>query len=204
MFDVVDDATKALLTGKGLGVSGSGHNRYHLSISGCSSSIDIQSFHGTERLSEPFSYQIRFTSVDLNITPQDVLNCSAKFFFQDPSDLEPQRRVYGVITAFSKISSSKDQTSYGVTLEPRLALLRKTQYTSIFQNQSIPQIVEKILRTRHGFEGQDFHIDLVHTYPSHEQDMQYKETDYNFIARKLAWDGIWYRFDMDTRLELDV
>ncbi|MDI2091857.1 type VI secretion system Vgr family protein [Commensalibacter oyaizuii] len=204
MFDVVDDATKALLTGKGFGVSGAGHNRYHLSITGCHSDIDIQDFHGVEKLSEPFSYQIRFTSIDPTITPQDVLNCPAKFFFQSPSDLEPQRRVYGVITGFSKLGSSKDQTFYQVTLEPRLALLRKTQYTSIFQNQSIPQIVEKVLRDRHGFEGQDFHFDLTHTYPAHEQDMQYKETDYDFIARKLAWDGIWYRFDMDSRLDLDV
>ncbi|MDI2113917.1 type VI secretion system tip protein VgrG, partial [Commensalibacter nepenthis] len=197
MFDVVDDATKALLTGKGLG-SGSGHNRYHLSISDCSSPIDIQSFEGKENLSEPFSYQINFTSVNPTITPQDVLNCTAKFFFQSPTDLEPQRRVYGVITGFSKLGSSKDQTAYAVTLEPRLALLRKTQYTSIFQNQSIPQIVEKVLRDRHGFQGQDFHFDITHTYPAHEQDMQYKETDFDFIARKLAWDGIWYRFDMDT------
>jgi len=204
MFDVVDDATKALLTGKGLGVSGSGHNRYHLSISGCDIAIDVQSFQGVETLSEPFSYQIRFTSIDPSITPQDVLNCPAKFFFQSPSDLEPQRRVYGVITGFAKLSRSRDQTTYSATLEPRLALLRKTQYTSIFQNQSIPQIIEKILRTRHSFEGQDFHFDLKHTYPAHEQDMQYKETDYDFIVRKLAWNGIWYRFDMDSRLELDV
>jgi len=204
MFDGVDEATKALLTGKGIGVSGSGHNRYHLTITGCDKGMDVQSFQGTETLSEPFIYQINFTSVDPNITPQDVLNYPAKFFFQDPSDLEPQRRVYGVITGFSKLSSSKDQTAYSVTLEPRLALLRKTQNTSIFQNQSIPQIVEKVLRDRHNLEGQDFHFDLVHTYPAHEQDMQYKETDFDFIARKLAWDGIWYRFDMDTRLELDV
>jgi len=203
MFDVVDEATKALLTGQSL-LSGSGHNRYHLTITGCASDIDIQSFEGKERLSEPFSYQINFTSVDPSITPQDVLNCPAKFFFQSPTDLEPQRRVYGVITGFSNLGSSKDQTNYTVTLEPRLVLLRKTQYTSIFQNQSIPQIVEKVLRTRHSFEGQDFHFDLKHTYPAHEQDMQYKETDFDFIARKLAWDGIWYRFDMDSRLELDV
>lgn len=204
MFDVVDEATKALLTGKGLGVSGSGHNRYHLTITGCNTNIDVQSFEGVETLSEPFSYQINFTSIDPTITPQDVLNCPAKFFFQAPSDLEPQRRVYGVITGFANHGSSKDQTTYSVILEPRLALLRKTQYTSIFQNQSIPQIVEKILRDRHSLEGQDFHFDLKHTYPAHEQDMQYKETDYDFIARKLAWDGIWYRFDMDSRLELDV
>jgi len=204
MFDVVDEATKALLTGIELGVSGSGHNRYHLIITGCNTNIDVQSFEGVETLSEPFSYQINFTSIDPTITPQDVLNCPAKFFFQSPTDLEPQRRVYGVITGFANHGSSKDQTTYSVTLEPRLALLRKTQYTSIFQNQSIPQIVEKILRDRHSFEGQDFHFDLKHTYPAHEQDMQYKETDYDFIARKLAWDGIWYRFDMDSRLELDV
>jgi len=203
MFDVVDEATKALLTASGL-LSGSGHNRYHLTITGCASDIDIQSFEGVETLSEPFSYQINFTSIDPNITPQDVLNCPAKFFFQSPTDLEPQRRVYGVITGFSNLGSSKDQTNYTVTLEPRLVLLRKTQYTSIFQNQSIPQIVEKVLRDRHSFEGQDFHFDLKHTYPAHEQDMQYKETDFDFIARKLAWDGIWYRFDMDSRLELDV
>lgn len=83
MFDVVNGATKALLTGKGLGVSGSGHNRYHLSISGCNTDIDIQSFRGVETLSEPFTYHISFTSVDPNITPQDVLN-SRKVLLSKP------------------------------------------------------------------------------------------------------------------------
>lgn len=35
MFDVVDEATKALLTGKSL-LSGSGHNLYYIAITGFS------------------------------------------------------------------------------------------------------------------------------------------------------------------------
>ncbi|WP_449105241.1 type VI secretion system baseplate subunit TssK [Pseudomonas mohnii] len=73
-----------------------------------------------------------------------------------------------------------------------------------YQQQSVPEIVESILRSRHGFRGQDFFFRLVREYPRREQVMQYNESDLMFISRLLADVGIWYRFTSDERLRIDV
>jgi type VI secretion system secreted protein VgrG len=69
---------------------------------------------------------------------------------------------------------------------------------------SVPQIVEKILRERHGMRGQDFLFSLSKEYPRREQVMQYGEDDLHFITRLLGEVGIWFRFTTDTRLNIDV
>ena len=85
---------------------------------------------------------------------------------------------------------------------PRLALLDRSQQNAIYQDMSVPQIVEKILRERHNMRGQDFLFSLTKTYPRREQVMQYGEDDLRFITRLLGEVGIWFRFTADTRLYL--
>ncbi|NWC09769.1 type VI secretion system tip protein VgrG, partial [Pseudomonas agarici] len=74
----------------------------------------------------------------------------------------------------------------------------------LYQHQSVPEIVESILRSRHDFRGQDFFFNLARDYPKREQVMQYGESDLAFISRLLAEVGIWYRFTYDERLNIDV
>ncbi|TDB41058.1 type VI secretion system Vgr family protein, partial [Photorhabdus luminescens] len=68
----------------------------------------------------------------------------------------------------------------------------------------VPEIVEKILRERHEFRGQDFLFTLVRDYPKRELVVQWQESDLDFIQRILAEVGIWYRFEMDGRLGIEV
>ncbi len=117
---------------------------------------------------------------------------------------QPVRVVQGVITGFERFGTSADQTHYAVTLQPRLALLDRSHQNAIYQDISVPHIVEKILRERHGMRGQDFLFSLTREYPRREQVMQYGEDDLHFITRLLGEVGIWFRFTTDTRLNIDV
>ncbi|WP_350307940.1 contractile injection system protein, VgrG/Pvc8 family, partial [Photorhabdus viridis] len=74
-------------------------------------------------------------------------------------------------------STSRDESHYAVTLEPRLALLSRSRQFAIYQKMSVPEIVEKILRERHGFRGQDFLFTLAYPGPKRDQVMQYGEDD---------------------------
>ena len=116
----------------------------------------------------------------------------------------PLRTLYGVITGFKHLSSSQDEARYEVRLEPRMALLARSCQNAIYQNQTVPQIVEKILRERHQMRGQDFVFNLKSEYPSREQVMQYGEDDLTFISRLLSEVGIWFRFATDARLKIEV
>ncbi|SAB59832.1 type VI secretion system Vgr family protein [Enterobacter roggenkampii] len=117
---------------------------------------------------------------------------------------QPVRVIQGVVTGFERLSTSKDETRYALTLRPRLALLDRSHQNAIYQDMSVPQIVEKILRERHGMRGQDFLFSLSKEYPRREQVMQYGEDDLHFIIRLLGEVGIWFRFTTDTRLNIDV
>ncbi|POD89231.1 DUF2345 domain-containing protein, partial [Pectobacterium odoriferum] len=117
---------------------------------------------------------------------------------------QPVRVIQGVVSGFERLSTSKDETHYALTLQPRLALLDRSHQNAIYQDMSVPQIVEKILRERHNLRGQDFLFSLSQEYPRREQVMQYSEDDLHFITRLLGEVGIWFRFTTDTRLNIDV
>ncbi|OFU89125.1 type IV secretion protein Rhs [Proteus sp. HMSC10D02] len=187
------------------------HSHHLLTVRGCSALLDVLSFEGEEALSEPFRYVIEFTSADKTITPQQMLMQDATFTLQAPADQgfginiqQPVRTIQGVVTAFERLSASRDETHYSLTLQPRLALLSRSHQNRIYQDMSVPDIVEHILRTRHAMRGEDFVFTLVQAYPRREQVMQYGEDDLRFITRLLGEVGIWFRFTADTRLNIDV
>ncbi len=108
------------------------------------------------------------------------------------------------MTAFHRLATSRDESRYSLVLQPRLALLQHSHQNAIYQDMSVPQIVEKILRERHGMRGQDFLFNLSREYPRREQVLQFGEDDLTFICRLLSEVGIWFRFSADTRLKIDV
>lgn len=187
------------------------HNHHLLSVKGCEAGLDVLAFEGDEALSQPFRYRIEFTSADHAISKEMMLMKAASLTLQAPvaqgfgiNVQQPVRVIQGVVTGFERLSTSRDETHYALTLQPRLALLNRSHQNAIYQDQSVPQIVEKILRERHGLRGQDFLFSLTKTYPRREQVMQYGEDDLCFITRLLGEVGIWFRFTADTRLHIDV
>ncbi|QCA19091.1 type VI secretion system tip protein VgrG [Citrobacter freundii] len=187
------------------------HNHHQLSVKGCEAELDVLAFEGDEALSKPFSYRIEFTSADHAISKEMMLMKAASLTLQAPVDQgygikmqQAVRTLQGVVTGFERLSTSKDETHYALTLQPRLALLDRSHQNAIYQDMSVPQIVEKILRERHNMRGQDFLFSLSKEYPRREQVMQYGEDDLHFITRLLGEVGIWFRFTTDTRLNIDV
>ena len=187
------------------------HNHHLLVVKGCDAESDVLAFEGDEALSTPFRYRIEFTSGNHAISREMMLMKPGSLTLQAPVDQgygikvqQPVRVIQGVVTGFERLGTSKDETHYALTLQPRLALLDRSHQNAIYQDMSAPQIVEKILRERHGMRGQDFLFSLSKAYPRREQVMQYGENDLHFITRLLGEVGIWFRFTTDTRLNIDV
>ena len=185
------------------------HAHHKLKIRGLKSPVDVLTFTGREQLSTPFRYDIEFTSTDKAIEPESVLMQDGAFSLSAPpvQGMPVQtalRTLHGVITGFKLLSSSRDEARYEVRLEPRMALLARSRQNAIYQNLTVPQIVEKILRERHQMRGQDFVFNLKSEYPSREQVMQYGEDDLTFVSRLLSEVGIWFRFATDARLTIEV
>ncbi len=192
-----------------MGIQNFDHSHHKLKIRGQQSPVDVLTFEGREQLSTPFRYDIQFTSTDKAITPELVLMQDGAFSLTAPPVQgmpvqPPLRTLYGVITGFKHLSSSQDEARYEVRLEPRMSLLARSRQNAIYQNLTVPQIVEKILRERHQMRGQDFVFNLKSEYPAREQVMQYGEDDLTFVSRLLSEVGIWFRFATDARLKIEV
>ncbi len=184
-----------------------GMSRYKLDIHECPYFLDVFNFRGEEKLSEPWHYTVRVTCTAGDIASDSVLLKPAAFTFQTPVynglPATPLRTIYGVVHTFQRLSTSADETHYTLKIVPRIALLQHTRRSEIYLNQSVTDVVEKILRS-HGLEGPDFEFRLSQSYPARELITQWRETDLAFIQRLLAEVGIFWRFEMDGRLEQDV
>jgi len=174
-----------------------GQTRYALDISDSPVKPDVLRFRGREALSEPFRWEIEFTTPQANIPPEQVLMKYASF------RMRSGRSVHGIITRLEWLSANADQSHYQVVLGSRLALLEHTRQCRLFQNQSVPEVVEQVLRG-HGLEGPDFEFRLERTYPARELITQWRETDLEFIQRILSEVGIYWRTEMDDERGLDT
>jgi hypothetical protein len=91
-----------------------GQTRYFLDINDSSVKPDVLRFRGREALSEPFKWDIEFTTSQRNISPEQVLMKYASF------RMRSGKNVHGIITRLEWLSTSKDQSHYRLTLSSRL------------------------------------------------------------------------------------
>ena len=190
-------------------------NHYILSIDSvdASAEISVLSIEGKEELNQPWRYTINFNSPNKHIAIDSVLSQPASLTFQSANLIEQlieisglidkPRTLYGIITEFSLISMSQEQAQYRVVLEPRVALLSNHHQSAIFQNQSVVEVVEEVLRN-HGFTGIDFRFELKESYPIREFITQWQESDLAFIKRLMSDVGIWFYFDTHREHNCDV
>ncbi|WP_265498086.1 type VI secretion system Vgr family protein [Providencia rustigianii] len=189
-----------------------GQNRYRLEVQGCSDLLDVEHFTGREAASDTYRYQITFTCSAQDLSPQQLLRRNASLTFSAPRNnvmglaTQPSvaKRVHGVVTDFRRLSGSADEARYQLVIEPFFALLRHQIRTHrFFINQSIPDVVEQILR-EHNFKGWEFEFHLEKTYPKREQINQINESDRQFIERLLSEVGIFYRFGLQDETQTEV
>ena len=114
------------------------HNHHLLAVKGCESALDVLAFEGDEALSTPFRYRIEFTSSDHAIAREAMLMKPGSLTLQAPVDQgygikvqQAVRTIQGVVTGFERLSTSKDETRYALTLRPRLALLDRSHQNAI-------------------------------------------------------------------------
>ncbi|WP_367896775.1 type VI secretion system Vgr family protein [Enterobacter vonholyi] len=175
---------------------------------------DVLSFSGEEELSKPYRYTIRFTSSTPNIAVKDVLNQMAEFILRAPNPRAgwhhqdpwlPVRQINGVITSFSRLKSSADETLYECVLEHELALMDRNYRSAVYMDMTVPELVTKLMKDSGYFQGYNIDFDqLGFSYPLREMVIQWKETDLQFIRRLLAEVGIWFRFENHDKVPAET
>jgi type VI secretion system secreted protein VgrG len=163
--------------------------------------LRLHSLTGHEALSEPFLLSVTLVSDQKDPIDQTaLLGTLVKVTVDEEytADLgqpsHPLRYFNGYVTKTCLEGMSGNFLRYRVELRPWLWLLDKTRNCRIFQDQTVPQIVEKVFKDR-GF--QDFRLQLG-TYKAREYCVQYRESDLDFVSRLLEHEGIYYYFEFDA------
>ncbi|HWQ33705.1 MAG TPA: type VI secretion system tip protein TssI/VgrG [Blastocatellia bacterium] len=150
----------------------------------------LQGFNGEEGVSRLFHFDLRMHSENRSIRFESIVGQRATIRITLPD--ESERFINGVISSFSQGGSSQHFAHYNATLVPWLWLLTRTSDCRIFQNLSVPDILQKIFR-EYGFT--DFKLKLHESYKSRDYCVQYRETDFNFVSRLMEEEGIFYFFE---------
>jgi type VI secretion system secreted protein VgrG len=155
--------------------------------------IFLESFEGEERVSDLFRFELALLTEDPNFSMDSLLNKPAvvSLILHDDTD----RHFHGIINHIEEVETREEGVAvFRATMVPWAWLLTLFDDCRIFQNKSVPDIVQQVFKDR-GFT--DYTNRLTGTYQPREYCVQYRETDFNFISRLLEDEGIFYFFEHD-------
>lgn len=104
------------------------------------------------------------------------------------------RAVHGLVASvrgLPEVDAARGLHRYALRLVPRAWKLRKRQDSRIFQNKSIEQVLREVAEAL----GVGIRFDLERPLPSREYTTQFEETDYAFLTRLCAENGLLFYFE---------
>jgi type VI secretion system secreted protein VgrG len=150
----------------------------------------LRGFTGTEAISQPFHFDLDLVSENDSIKFQDVVGKNVTLRIYDTDGKE--RHWNGFVSRFSQGAQDRRLTAYRAEMVPWLWFLTRTADCRIFQNQKVPDIIQKIFSD---LKFHDFELRLYGNYTPRDYCVQYRETDFNFVSRLMEEEGICYYFD---------
>ncbi len=153
--------------------------------------LTVVSFEGREWVSKLFSFEIRFL-VNGDIPDLEAMLLGAPAVLAMRAGEGAPRFVQGIAANVGASGVSLDRRrQMRLRLVPRLWLLKKRRTSRIFQDLAPKQIVDRVL-AEHGIAAR-WDLSLEHRKRSYC--VQYQESDFQFVSRLLAEEGIWYCFE---------
>ncbi len=150
----------------------------------------VAGFSLNEALSTPFSLNVSLASADPAIDFAAVLDNRATLTILRAGNIE--RTVTGMVARFVQGNTGKHQTRYEMTLRPDMWRTTLRQNSRIFQRQDIKTILTTLLKES---GVRDVVFRLRHPHPEREFCVQYRETDFDFLHRLTAEEGLFYFFE---------
>jgi len=151
--------------------------------------LGLRSIVVKEQISRPFVIEAQFSSLDPDINFDHIVGHPVIVSLILASG---QKRLWhSLVRRFTFIGRHEQYFHYQATLVPWLWALTRTADCRIFQEQTVPDIVQKVLRDG-GWS--DFELRLSGNYSTWEYCVEYRETDFNFVSRLLEQEGIAYHF----------
>ncbi len=158
----------------------------------------LKSIQMTEELGRPFTADLDLRSETPNINFEEIIgeNVTVRVLLTGGGT----RYINGYIASFSQsgVPAQGRANRYRAKMVPWLWFLTRTSDCRVFQNKTVPDIVQEVFKD-FGFSGEAFiKLALSATYEPREFVVQYRETAFNFVSRLLEEEGIYYFFEHDN------
>lgn len=183
-------------------------DQFHIELEfrceGADSDFHVADFTLTEALSETYRASIELHVGDPS-TAHQLLGKSAVLMVRRGG---AERFVHGILTRVEQGGVLTDQAGnvalLRVQLEPALCALKHTRDSRIFQDVNVVAILQEVLKPLANYNRQFDVAKLKATYPKREYTVQYDESDFDFMARLAAEEGITFFFDHKGKFDQHV
>ncbi len=147
----------------------------------------VVNFQLTQSYSSLFSLELTLACADPAIEFKKILDEMVILTLWQGDEIK--RRVRGMVTFCEQGDTGKHQTLYHMAVHPEFWRSSQRKNCRSFQNYDIRFIFEKLLKEM-GVRTHDALFRRPH--PEREFCVQYQETDYDFIARLAAEEGLYF------------
>jgi type VI secretion system secreted protein VgrG len=150
-------------------------------------------FSGEERISDPFKFHLELASEDFDISWDQVVGRNATVGIRHYDGVN-FRYFNGFISRFAPDRNKGRLAYYKAELSPWLWFLSLTQDCLIYQNLTVPQVIQATF-DKYGFQDYQFKLnDASDRHKPWEYCCQYRETALEFVSRLMETEGIYYYF----------
>ncbi len=151
----------------------------------------LTAFRGREEISDLFQFDLEMLSDNSAIAATDIVGKNVTFKLKLADD--SIKHFNGFVARFAAgDEDDQGRRNYRAQVVPWLWFLTQRTNCRIFQQESVPDIIEKIFSDL-GFS--DYKLQLSGSHPSRDYCVQYRESDYQFIARLAKEEGIFFFFE---------
>ena len=154
--------------------------------------LQFRSMAGHEQMGHLFRFTVELLSETEGISAKTLLGTDMTIEVDLTTELSGggTRYLSGRVTDFNFMGRDGDYYAYEAILQLWLWLATKRSDFKIFQNMTVPDIVQEVLAP-YGFTVVN---KLTGNYRTWEYCMQYGEDDFNFISRLLEHEGGYFYF----------
>ncbi|MBI5276018.1 MAG: type VI secretion system tip protein VgrG [Burkholderiales bacterium] len=154
-------------------------------------------FNGQEHLSRLGEFNLRLKCKQPDISAEKMLGQNVTVRVELHQNKSRFFNAY--ITRWGGVTEQRDSIRgaretkayvYEATAHPWLWFLTRQSNSRIFQNKTVPQVVEEVFKAYGGLAS--FRNKTTGSFPVSEFCCQYRETDFNFVSRLLEQAGIYY------------
>ncbi|MBO4120755.1 type VI secretion system tip protein VgrG [Cupriavidus gilardii] len=146
-----------------------------------------------------FRIELSALSDDARLDPAALLGQPVRIDLLTQLDRDKPRPLHGHVTVFERVGANGGLARYRLVIEPWLAFLRHRRDSFLFQDMSVIEIVDSVLGDYRG-QGKlvpewRWALADAAVYPKRSVVTQYDESDFDFVTRLLAEEGLFYYFE---------